>query len=604
MTIGPGDGQADAVEIEWQFDALDLRPAGRWLASLATGSTSLGALGPVTAVARPTVVQEDLYLDTEDWRIAQAGYVLRVRNAKNKQEVTLKALSGHSKAIGSAPKRRREVNEPLVGSASRWIEEGGPVGWRVSALIGRRPLQQVLEVQTRRRPFVLHLGDEDVAEVALDETAISIDDQNPMRLLRVEVEVQAPWVEVLAPLVEDLQRSSGLAPAALSKFEAGVVARGYVIPTQVDLGPTAITSDTTIGALADAVVRRQLGALLAHEPGTRLGEDIEELHDMRVATRRLRAALDVFSDVIPPQFAVLNPELAWLTEILGSVRDLDVQLARLDSSPEWHGLWSSAQTGIGPVEELRAVQAKERERTRAVLLQALESPRYERLTTGLMALAQQGAGERSPGGHLPATVVVPGWLGERHLAAVKAARRARHSGEPSDFHRLRIRCKRLRYALEFVQDVYDEPAVHFIRRLARLQDLLGGLQDCEVSMERLHSLATRAQPPLSHESVFLMGTVAEESRREGAALLAQARSRVKVLRGEEWQRLSQVLERLRLENEPRSNGVVGRSVTETGPATPPNGSAHLGARPGPASWSPEPGRGQPAPADDLPTGLA
>src|ERR1022692_2846757 len=93
MTIGPGDRQADAVEIEWQFDALDLRPAGRWLASLAAGTTSIAALGPVTAVPGPTIVQEDRYLDTDDWRIARAGYVLRVRNAKNKHQVTLKALA-------------------------------------------------------------------------------------------------------------------------------------------------------------------------------------------------------------------------------------------------------------------------------------------------------------------------------------------------------------------------------------------------------------------------------------------------------------------------------------------------------------------------------
>jgi CHAD domain-containing protein len=183
---------------------------------------------------------------------------------------------------------------------------------------------------------------------------------------------------------------------------------------------------------------------------------------------------------------------------------------------------------------------KERDRARSVLLQALESPRYERLTTGLTALAQQGAGQRSAAGHLPATVVVPDLLGQRHRDAVKAARRARRSGEPSDFHRLRIRCKRLRYTLEFVQEVYGDPAVQFIRHLARLQDLLGGLQDCEGSMERLHFLATRTQPPLSHASVFLMGAVAEESRREAAGLLHRARARVKVLGGEEWQRLAQV----------------------------------------------------------------
>jgi triphosphatase len=593
--------QTDAVEIEWQFDALDLRPAARWLASLAGGSTSFTHLGPITASARPTVLQEDLYLDTEDWRIAQAGYVLRVRNAKNKQEVTLKALAGPALGEHGSPKRRREVNEPLAGTPGHWMEQTGPVGWRVSALIGRRPLHQVLEVQTRRRPFVLHVGDEDVAEVALDETAISIDDQNPMRLLRVEVEVQAPWVEALAPLVEDLKSSAGLTPASLSKFEAGVLARGYVIPTRVNLGPTKVGSGSTVGALADAVVRRLLGALLAHEAGTRLGEDTEELHDMRVATRRLRAALAVFKEVLPPQFGALAPELAWLAEVLGSVRDLDVQLDRLDASPEWHGAWAAAQGGLSPVDELRAVFERERDAARTVLLHALESPRYERLTTGLMALAQQGAGQRSVAGQLPATVVVPGLVELRHRAAAKAAKRARGSGAAEDFHRLRIRCKRLRYALEFVQELYGEPAAQFVKRLAKLQDHLGGLQDCQVAMDRLHSLATQAQPPLSRASVFLMGTVAEQSRREAEGLLAAAKSRVSVLKGDEWQHLAHLLEHMRNVDEPATvaaRPIVSGAVARTNGSNPPAVSAS------PALPPLQAGPNQPTPLDHLPPGPA
>lgn len=554
MSIGPGGGQGDTVEIEWQFDALDLRPVGRWLASLAAGSPAFASLGPITAMPKPTVVQDDLYLDTEDWRIAQAGYVLRVRHSKHKQEVTLKGLEPASG--GAAPRRRREVNEPFADPEGRWIEHNGPVGWRVAALIGRRPLHQVLEVQTRRRPFLLRIGDEEVAEIALDETAIPIDDQNPMRLLRVEVEVQGPWVEALKPLVDDLKRAAGLSSASLSKFEAGVLARGYVIPARVNLGSTAVSEQSSVGALADAVVRRQLGALLEHEAGTRLGEDPEELHDMRVASRRLRAAVDLFAEVLPPQFAALAPELKWLAEVLGAVRDLDVQLERLDDSPAWHGPWATAAVEPSPVEELRTVFARERDANRAVLLQALDSPRYERLTTGLMALAQQGGGQRSVAGHLSATAVVPGLIERRHRAAVKAARRARRSGEPHDFHRLRIRCKRLRYALEFVQDLYGEPARHFARRLAKLQDLLGGLQDDQVAMERLHSLALRAQPPLSRASVFLMGSVAEQARQEAERRQAEGRKRLKELRGEEWQHLAHTLQRTRMEDEPQRRGLV------------------------------------------------
>jgi hypothetical protein len=197
---------------------------------------------------------------------------------------------------------------------------------------------------------------------------------------------------------------------------------------------------------------------------------------------------------------------------------------------------------------------------------------------------------------------VPDLLGQRHRDAVKAARRARRTGEPSDFHRLRIRCKRLRYTLEFVQEVYGDPAAQFIRHLARLQDLLGGLQDCAVSMERLHSLATRAQPPLSRSSVFLMGAVAEESRREASGLLHRARPRVKVLWGEEWQRLSQVLERLCIADDPRAHDTaVPAADAEAGPDTPANGWAHVEATtPDPNPAAPEPPAQEPSPAPAAP----
>ena len=97
------------------------------------------------------------------------------------------------------------------------------MGRRVNAVVGRRPLRQVLEVRTRRRPFSLRVGDEEVAELALDETTIDVGGtERPVQLRRVEVEVSRTWVERLEPMVADLRTACGLQPASLSKFEAGL----------------------------------------------------------------------------------------------------------------------------------------------------------------------------------------------------------------------------------------------------------------------------------------------------------------------------------------------------------------------------------------------
>ena len=124
------------------------------------------------------------------------------------------------------------------------------------------------------------------------------------------------------------------------------MALGVTIPTLPDLGPTDATAEASFGQLGYAVVRRHLGVLLAKESGTRLGEDIEELHDMRVATRRLRAALDLFAEVFPVRAVGLRNELRWLAGVLGAVRDLDVQLERMDD-PEW-AAGRGRRTAAGP----------------------------------------------------------------------------------------------------------------------------------------------------------------------------------------------------------------------------------------------------------------
>src|SRR6202012_5072817 len=100
---------------------------------------------------------------------------------------------------------------------------------------------------------------------------------------------------------------------------------------------------STRGDVAFAALRRQLAVLRAKEPGTRLGEDPEELHDMRVATRRLRAALSLFEAVLPVRARVFRADLGWLARLRGAVRDLDVQLENLAAMS-----FSEAEVAFGP----------------------------------------------------------------------------------------------------------------------------------------------------------------------------------------------------------------------------------------------------------------
>ena len=591
-TSDVNEGDSEPVEIEWQFDALDLRPVERWLAALPTLAVETSDGGTVTALARTPRRLTDSYLDTDDWRMKRAGFVVRIRHRGRHEEVTLKDTRP---AEGSGLRHRLEVTEALPAGGVGALGTEGPVGRRVRAVAGARPLHEVLQVRTRRRPFALRVGGEDVAELALDDTAIVVGEgERPMHLRRVEVEVRAEWMGTVEPIVEQLRLSCGLQPAHLSKFEAGLLAVGRAIPGSPDLGPTAITPSSTMGELAFAVVRRQVAILRDKEPGTRLGEDPEELHDMRVATRRLRAAVSLFAAVLPVRAQALREELGWMGRLLGAVRDLDVQREGLAEMAHATAGWASVAHGApdhDPLGELSALLEREWEAARADLLSALDSVRWERLCRGLVAMVQQGPARRSVASRAPAVIGLPDLVLVRHDAVAKAAKRARRTGKVTDFHRLRIRSKRLRYALEFGSEVYEGHTARYVRELTAVQDELGLMQDAEVASLRLAELAV-GKAHLPAATVFVMGGVAERHRRKVRRLLRRLPKHAARVNGREWRDLSGLMERRRAEAE--STLPSARHALRAVPAPVP-------APPGPVSESaPQP---RPDPSPDHPAAL-
>ena len=197
-----------------------------------------------------------------------------------------------------------------------------------------------------------------------------------------------------------------------------------------------------------------------------------------------------------------------------------------------------------PLADLSSLLARERDAARIDMLAALDSVRWERLLVGMTSMVEQGPFRRSTATRLPAAVVVPDLVEVRHAAVVKAARRAKRSGMPADFHRLRIRCKRLRYSLEFSAELYGGRTGGYIRHLTGLQDKLGLMQDAEVAAARLAGLAT-GEAHLPASTIFVMGGMAEHHRREVERLLRRLPKKVSGVGGHEWQDLAATMERRR-----------------------------------------------------------
>jgi len=252
------------------------------------------------------------------------------------------------------------------------------------------------------------------------------------------------------------------------------------LPTEKLKAP-GVLPDDAMSEAGRKVLRFHFQRMLEHEPGTRTGEDIEELHDMRVATRRMRAAFRVFGEYYQPD--VLKPLLKGLRatgRALGGVRDLDVFMHKAQQY-----LGELPEEDREDLDPLLTNWQNKREAARDGMLSYLDGKRYGQfardsaafvLTDGMGALPVP---DNEP---IPYQVrhVVPALIYDRY-EVVRGYEGVIQKASVETLHALRIDCKRLRYALEFFSEVLGPEAADVIKEVVVLQDHLGNLHDADVA---------------------------------------------------------------------------------------------------------------------------
>lgn len=528
------NGSKDHREREWQLTAADLGAVHRWL-------TEHQTIEGLLIEHRSPVQVHDTYLDTSDWRIRRAGFALRVRNAAGESEATLKELRPSRDGIAD----RRELTEALTEpTPEAVVRSPGPVGTRVQAVTGLGVLQALFSVSTTRQRFAVRKQDanEELAEISLDETVFSRPDGEPQASTRlVEVESRTSESSPLEGLVKALSDACALRSATDSKYALGLRSMGLVPATAADLGPDGIDASMPAAEVAFAVSRRHLSGWIAHEPGARLGEDPEEVHDMRVAGRRLDASLALFAPYLPTALGRARSRLKVLLDALGDVRDLDVQLANLEAFQR-----QFAATDRPAIQPLKNLLDAERAQVRIRMLRMLDSPKTEKWLARLKAelLKSSAAGTRLD--PAPITAAAPVLIRTRYKKLRKAAARLTAESSMEEYHAVRSRIKKLRYAVESVAAIYGKSAGALLRSLRRLQDPLGEQQDAHVTLARLQALARRPKADLCAETLFVMGRIAEGHAAAGAQGRADFEKRYPKLR-KRWKRLRRRLDRLNMQ---------------------------------------------------------
>ena len=237
---------------------------------------------------------------------------------------------------------------------------------------------------------------------------------------------------------------------------------------------------------------------------------------MRVATRRLQAALSLFADVLPENAQSFREELDWIGQALGGVRDLDVQLEQLNG---WVAEIPEADREA--LDALRSLLEDKRRDARAAMLEALDSRRYEAFVRPVRTVPARSVPPANGRGRGPRLTVAPDLIEARFRKLRSSGDRIGPTSEAADLHQLRIHGKRLRYALEFLRDLYPGQTRPLIKRMVVLQDVLGLHQDHRTWRSREAARMAADGAELEPATIFAMGEIAERYRRSMASLRAK-----------------------------------------------------------------------------------
>lgn len=425
------------------------------------------------------------YFDTDDLALKNNGVALRMRRDGRKWIQTVKA--GGSVQLGLH--QRPEWEAPVAGNAPDFTKIADPGLIRLFAAEKlRQRLRPAFVTEFSRTIWLLETASGDQIEMALDQGEIRAD-QAKSPISEVELELKAGNPAALFELALALQETVPLCTENASKAERGyLLCAPQINSFAAKATPSGVTREMSVDAAFRAIAWNCIGQLQDNQVRLQQNYDPEYVHQMRVAVRRLRSALGLFAAAAPGmKNTALIEELRWLSGQLGAARDWDVFLAEIlppvvVALPRDEGLdWLRHRTA--------SLQEEAREQARA----ATASQRFHKLLLMLGGwLWREPWRETATEDKLdqPVPDYAKSMLSKRH----RQLRRHGHSLASLTFeqrHALRIAAKKLRYAAEFLSDLYPQKRTkRYLEALADLQDEFGVLNDLAVARRLLTRIGT------------------------------------------------------------------------------------------------------------------
>jgi triphosphatase len=457
------------VEVELKYELADERLGERLLGAEHLGS--LSPLGPVDVVRH-----DDRYFDTGTGALADAGFAARLRRTPTETLLTVKSLRGTDGALH----QREELETPVPPVLDPRVWPASNARALILELCGDAELVEVVRLRQLRRRRLF--GDADTSvEVSLDSVEVLRDEATIDAFVELEIELQHGAASDLTSVSGALEGLPGLAPSRRSKLERALAAvRRQAAARMPPPGKSpGVKSDDLLSEAGRKVLRFHFARMIAREQGTRVGTDPEDLHAMRVATRRMRAAWRVFGEAFRRgKTRRIRRSLREVAGRLGAVRDLDVLI---DACEQYRaGLAPADQSAMQPLVD---AWRGRRDDARRLLIEELDADSYRSFVEEFRALVtEEGAAARAVEARLPHLVrdTAPAgiWAAYHTVRAYESVLRW---ADIETLHALRIDAKRLRYSLEFFRETLGPEGGTLIGYIVALQDHLGALHDSDVA---------------------------------------------------------------------------------------------------------------------------
>lgn len=417
------------------------------------------------------------YYDTSQYDLAHAGITLRYRVERGKQAWQLKL---------PLVKDRQEIE--LVDRQSL-----PPTLFRdlLFLHLGQRPLMPVATLRVWRAGVRVRMDHAPVADVTLDHVSVMKDGAVLQRFRELEIEQVNGNDSALPDLERQIRRAGAEDHDGRPKLGRAL---SLVAPSP-DPQPA---SDAPVMDHVKWALARHVRWLIAHDPGARLGREPESLHQMRVATRQLRAVLRATRPLLVPEWAdSLRDELRWLGRVLGPARDLDVQLAYFREESTVLDTRDRR-----PLTQFIAHLEAQRNHVQEVMLSELKSERY----LDLIRRLQQAPHDPTV---VESTVTLHDLANQEFTKLRNAIRQAGDSPNNANIHKTRIRTKRARYAAELAEPTVGKPATRFINKARAVQNVLGMHQDAIQAEAHIRAFLKQST---SARAAFVAGRMVERQR--------------------------------------------------------------------------------------------